>query len=174
MKIKSHNEELNERLETAECQIATISQEYRKLLSDRDTELKRYKSENDKLREERKHFVDSISPNSPLKRLVDPFGNGGMFETVDISGSMDGGVGWAGDELQDFSDVVNSQGEINRLQSDLAKLKIECQHWKDTASKVCLFLNVYVIGLLMNTILIVAHIMSTTYVYFRVPYLGLM
>ena len=130
-KLKSHNEEVNERVETAECQIATISQEYRKLLVERDEELKRCKMENDKLREEQKHFVRDTTTHSPLKELAGGqfFQNGGVFENVDI-----GEGGWV-DEFHDFSDVVNSQGEINRLQSDLAKLKVECQHWKDAAKE---------------------------------------
>lgn len=35
-KLQKHSEEVRERAETAECQIAAISQEYRKLLQERD------------------------------------------------------------------------------------------------------------------------------------------
>lgn len=134
--MKAHNEELSERVETAECQIGTISQEYRKLLLERDEELKRYKMDNEKLLQEQKHFVHNTSVHSPLKELASGqfFPNGDVFETVDIGGDVMGEGEW-GDEFHDFSDVVNSQGEINRLQSDLARLKVECQHWRDAAKE---------------------------------------
>ena len=35
-KLQRHSEEVRERAETAECQIATISQEYRKLIQEKD------------------------------------------------------------------------------------------------------------------------------------------
>ena len=35
-KLQKHSEEVRERAETAECQIAAISQEYRKLLQEKD------------------------------------------------------------------------------------------------------------------------------------------
>ena len=46
-KLKKHSEELNERAETAEYQVGTISQEYRKLFQDKDSELRRLKTENE-------------------------------------------------------------------------------------------------------------------------------
>ena len=35
-KLQRHSEEVRERAETAECQITTISQEYKKLIQERD------------------------------------------------------------------------------------------------------------------------------------------
>lgn len=146
--MKKHNEELNERAETAEYQIATISQEYRKLLHERDEELRRLKVDREKLREQQKglvHGKDGLTPHSPLKQLASSQffsddivfagtglnqsniqnGPGGRFEGVDLE---DG-------EFHDFGDVVSSQSEINRLQLELARLKVECQHWKTVAQQ---------------------------------------
>ena len=133
-KLKAHCEEVSERLETSECQISAISQEYRKLLQEKEEELKRYRKDNERLREEHKHLVSGTAAQSPLKELAGDqfFQNGSGFETVDLGGS-DGE--WAG-QFHDFSDVVTSQGVINQLQTDLARLKVECQHWKDAAASV--------------------------------------
>ena len=148
-KLKKHNEELGERAETAEYQIATISKEYRKLLQERDEELRRLKVDQEKLREQQKGFVggkDGVSPHSPLKELVssqffsqdligpavssrrDSLLNGPRdgLEAVDLDDQGD---------FHDFGDVVSSQREINRLQSELAKLKVESQHWKTQAQQ---------------------------------------
>ena len=147
-KLKKHSEELNERAETAEYQIATISQEYRKLFQDKDSELRRLKTENENLKEQQKRLIplDGSVTQSPLKELATQlqqkeFSFGGFD---DVSGGGLGGTGGAmmvdgwGEEFHDFSDVVSSQSEINRLQSELGSLKVECQHWKTVAQeKVC-------------------------------------
>ena len=38
-KLQRHSEEVRERAETAECQIAAISQEYRKLIQEKDVRI---------------------------------------------------------------------------------------------------------------------------------------
>ena len=46
------------------------------------------------------------------------------------------GGGWEnGEEYHDFGDVISSQGEINRLQLELSKVKVECQHWRTLAKE---------------------------------------
>ena len=53
------------------------------------------------------------------------------------------GGGWEnGDEYHDFGDVISSQGEINRLQLELSKVKVECQHWR-TLAKEKVHVHVY-------------------------------
>lgn len=146
-KLKKHSEELGERAETAEYQIATISQEYRKLLQERDEELRRLKVDRENLREQQKglvHGKDSgLNPQSPLKELAS---SSQFFSEELVSGSTshrssihngpnggdDGfeGVDLEGGDFHDFGDVISSQSEINRLQSELARLKVECRHWK--------------------------------------------
>ena len=45
----------------------------------------------------------------------------------------DGGGGWG--EYHDFGDVISSQGEINRLQMELTRLRAESRHWKALAEE---------------------------------------
>ena len=66
----SDHEERGEQAETAEFQVATISQEYRKLIESRDAEIRRLKTENQKLRDDAKGFAH-YDPHSPLKELAE-------------------------------------------------------------------------------------------------------
>ncbi len=50
-----------------------------------------------------------------------------------ISEGGGGGEGW--EEFHDFGDLVSSQSEINRLQSELGRLGVECQHWRAAAEE---------------------------------------
>ena len=143
---KKVSEERGEQAETAEFQVATISQEYRKLIESRDTEIRRLKTENQKLRDDAKGFAYD-DPHSPLKELAQlqlsmprhndaptcevggGGGGGGEYDSVDI----DGGTEWAGQYHQDFSDVITSQSEINRLRQQLSKTRAEVQHWRSLA-----------------------------------------
>lgn len=51
---------------------------------------------------------------------------------VEGEGEQGGGEGgWA----EDFGDIISSQGEINRLQLELSKLKVETQHWRTLAEE---------------------------------------
>lgn len=150
-KLKGHNEELSERAETAEYQIATISQEYRKLLQERDEELRRLKVDREKLREQQKGLVhgndSSDSLQSPLKELASSrfFGEDLISTSTSHLPNVHNGPGGGDDGLEgvdlegggfhDFGDVISSQSEINRLQTELARLKAECQHWKSTAQQ---------------------------------------
>jgi hypothetical protein len=145
---------VNERAETAEYQIATISQEYRKLLQEKDEELRRLKVDREKLREQQKGLVhgnggggrDGLSPQSPLKQLASSrFFNEELVSATTVSSSNQSnlqngphggrfeGVDLEDGEFHDFGDIISSQSEINRLQSELARLKVECQHWKTAA-----------------------------------------
>ena len=149
-KLKAHRDELNEQAETAEYQIATISQEYRKVFQEKDSELRRLKTENQSLKEQQKRLIpqDDSGTLSPLKELAKPrFSHSNELHQKEISfgggdGVGDRGLGDAGDvvmvdgwgeEFHDFGDVA--QSEINQLQSELGSLKVECQHWKAVAQE---------------------------------------
>ena len=63
-----------------------------------------------------------------------------MLEPV----AAEGGGGWEGGgrgeeerwgDYHDFGDVISSQGEINRLQLELSKLKVENKHWRTLAEE---------------------------------------
>ena len=141
LKLKEHSDEQKERNETAEYQISTITQEYRKLVDNRDSEIRQLKTENEKLREEAKGlmFNSAPHPDSPLKQLADlqlrdTYNTGREFESVDIGGG-DGGRGeWLDQYHEDFSDIISSQAEINHLRSELAKVKLELQCCKSSSS----------------------------------------
>ena len=58
-------------------------------------------------------------------------------------GEVEGEGGW--EEFHDFGDVISSQGEINRLQIELTKLRAESRHWRTLAKeKVCVCARVCV------------------------------
>ena len=87
-----------------------------------------------------------MSPRSPLKELASSqFFSQDLMATgapgnkdLLLNGQRDGleavNLDDHGD-FHDFGDIVTSQREINRLQSELAKLKIESQHWKSQAQQ---------------------------------------
>lgn len=62
-------------------------------------------------------------------------GDGGAGVPVGAGDSGGSGNGWAEEEFHDFGDVISSQGEINRLQSELARVRVECQHWRTLAKE---------------------------------------
>jgi len=154
-KLKQHRDELNEQAETAEYQIATISQEYRKIFQEKDSELRRLKTENQSLKEQQKRLIPqsdsgSLSPLKELAKTQFSQSNELQREEIsfgDVAGVTERGLGDAGaggdvmmvdgwgEEFHDFGDVVSSQSEINRLQSELGSLKVECQHWKAVAQE---------------------------------------
>ena len=117
------------------------------MIQERDEELRRLKVDNATLKEQRKGLGGSDEAQSPLKELakVNFFENEDILlannlESVNIEMGEDLGdqSRMFGEEFHDFGDVISSQGEINRLQSELAKVKMNCQHWKRTAQeKVC-------------------------------------
>lgn len=149
--MKEHADEQKERAETAEYQISTISQEYRKLLESRDTEIRQLKTENEKLKEVVKYHRTS-DPHSPLKELAQLQLVGSQLAAESYSGAQavggsahgGGDVEWVGHYEEDFDDVISSQAEINQLQVELAKVKTELQHWKSVAEdKVCMCMFIH-------------------------------
>lgn len=41
----------------------------------------------------------------------------------------------SGNWMDNISDIVSSQSEINKLSAQLTKVKAECQHWKELANQ---------------------------------------
>ena len=67
-------------------------------------------------------------------RQTHPSLDGGGWGTGDGGGwGLGTGVGEGWEE--EFHDLVSSQSEINRLQSELARLRVECQHWRRVAQE---------------------------------------
>ena len=52
--------------------------------------------------------------------------------TVSNSFVMDG---LHDDGMDSISDLISTQGEINKLSSEVAKLTAECQYWKEVAKQ---------------------------------------
>lgn len=78
----------------------------------------------------------STTPRPPVR-----IGDGGKGEDGGSWGWMEG---W-GEDMVDFGLhglEPESQGDISQLQSDLVRMQVECQHWKElaqqrTATQVC-------------------------------------
>ena len=111
----------------------------------RDAEIRRLKRDNEKLQEETKGFAfHNADPHSPLKELAglqlgDSDHYDGRGGGVDI-GMMSGE--WV--EQEDFSDVITSQAEINRLRSELSELRKELHYLKTMAKdEVCACMHVW-------------------------------
>ena len=95
---------------------------------------------------------DGLSPQSPLKQLASSqFFSETLVSTATTGSSQsnihNGPGGFEGVDLEDgdfhdFGDVISSQSEINRLQSELARLKVECQHWKTAAQQKVNFISI--------------------------------
>jgi hypothetical protein len=136
LKLREHSDEQKERTETAECQISTISQEYRKLVESRDTEIRHLKTENEKLREEGKGHLESPLKDLAQLQLDDQRGD---FESVDIGGG--GGREWLDEYHEDFSDVISSQAEINRLRSELSRVRMGVKSVAE--NRVCVFVGAW-------------------------------
>ncbi len=137
-KTKLYCEELTERLETSEYQISTISQEYRRLLHDKEDELNRVKADNVKLRQENKHLVNDTTPLKELAGDGQFFDNNGGFESIDLVG---GNGEWMGE--YPVNDVVTSRETITQLQSELTRVRAESEHWKSQAGMVSVLLYSY-------------------------------
>lgn len=109
------------------------------------------KVDREKLREQQKGLVHGNESGdnlqSPLKELASSqFFSENLISTstshlpIVPNGPGSGDNGFEGVDLEgggfhDFGDVISSQSEINRLQSELARLKVECQHWKSVAQQ---------------------------------------
>lgn len=120
-RLKRLNHELEEKAESAELQINTISRQYRQMLEEREREINELKhSHEELLQQQRAAFVhqDSHDGQSPTStKEGHPLG----FEQGQFS--SDG---------LDFGDNISMQHEINRLMSEVKRLKAENKHWRST------------------------------------------
>ncbi len=81
---------------------------------------------------------------TPLKELAgdgEYFENGGGFETVDLVGGNE--VEWMGE--YPVHDVVTTQETITQLQTELAKVRGECEHWRSRVEGVSVSIVIIVI-----------------------------
>lgn len=119
--LKRLNHELEEKAESAELQINTISRQYRQMLEESEKKINELKhSHEELLQQQRAAFAhqDSHDGRSPTStKEGHPLG----FEHGQFS--SDG---------LDFGDNISMQHEINRLMSEVKRLKAENKHWRST------------------------------------------
>ncbi|XP_064623324.1 thyroid receptor-interacting protein 11-like isoform X2 [Lineus longissimus] len=108
--------EHEERAESAELQLNHVSSEYRTQLQAKDLEINSLKQKYDEFAENQKKLLPSSS-YAPTT----------VSESTHLYQQQQFEVGSDG---MDFSDVIASQHEINRLSQEVQRLQAECNHWK--------------------------------------------
>uniref|UniRef100_A0A672JJC9 GRIP domain-containing protein n=1 Tax=Salarias fasciatus TaxID=181472 RepID=A0A672JJC9_SALFA len=134
-RLKRLHAELEEKLEASEIQIKQQSAEYRTLLQQKDVEISHLKARQSGLQEEVQKLQRSAQSASSGPALL-PVTTSSSSSTTATSSSASflsrpsGSLqGFHGDEA-DFSDVIWSQQEINRLSTELLRLEAEAAHWR--------------------------------------------
>ncbi|XP_048733760.1 thyroid receptor-interacting protein 11-like isoform X4 [Ostrea edulis] len=121
-RLKRLSHELEEKAESAELQINKISNQYRQMLEEKEREINELKhSHEELLQQQQATFTQQDS-------------QGGMSPTSPKDGhplGFDHGQ-FTSDGL-DFGDNISMQHEINRLMSEVKRLKAENKHWRSTS-----------------------------------------
>ncbi|XP_052276114.1 thyroid receptor-interacting protein 11-like isoform X3 [Dreissena polymorpha] len=115
-RLKGLVHDWEEKAEGSELQINKISTEYRRLLQEKDSEIKTLKQTVQELQSSAT-FIGQHSEPSVL-RLDSDSG----FQSVS----------YGGDE-HDFTDNISLQQDVNRLRTDVQRLQAECKHWQGLA-----------------------------------------
>ncbi|KAL4656205.1 thyroid receptor-interacting protein 11-like [Arapaima gigas] len=123
-RLKKIYAELEEKHEAAEIQIKQQSAEYRSLLQQKEVEISHLKVRQSGLQEEVQKLQRSTKASS--EPAVLPVSTASSF-LPQTSVPLEG---FQGDEM-DFGDVIWSQQEINRLSSEVSRLKAEVAHWRE-------------------------------------------
>lgn len=117
-RLKAANDELQEKLEAAELQVKTLSNEYRDIIESKEAELKSLKLQQNELYSLHSKALEVSPGSSPTET--------GLPHSLSMPSLR---ASYQSDE-QDFDDVISSQHEINRLRSENSKLAAEVRHWK--------------------------------------------
>lgn len=153
-RLKKRNEELEERSDTAEYQVASINQEYRKLLQEKDEEVKKLREQCKEMKEQQKKLVFSSSESNLFavtqninkeQKSFSAAGGLATFQDVNLGEQTESdGVsgqefewmeGWGNEDVDFDVPGLQSQSHVTQLQSEFARLQVECQHWKDYAKQ---------------------------------------
>ncbi|KAJ8341072.1 hypothetical protein SKAU_G00333630 [Synaphobranchus kaupii] len=124
-RLQKIHAELEEKLEAAEIQIKQQSMEHRRLLQQKEVEISHLKARQSLLQEEVQKLQHSSQPASDAAVL--PLG--GATASAFLPPSSGAHQGFQGDEM-DFTDVIWSQQEINRLSNEVSRLEAEAAHWR--------------------------------------------
>ncbi|XP_071222976.1 thyroid receptor-interacting protein 11-like isoform X3 [Salvelinus alpinus] len=126
-RLKRVHAELEEKLEASEIQNKQQSAEYRILMQQRDVEISHLKARQTGLQEEvqkLQHSAQSASSGSAVLPVTSD-----STTTTRPRGSAVH-QGFHGSDEMDFSDVIWSQQEINRLSTEVMRLEAEVSHWR--------------------------------------------
>ncbi|XP_077993220.1 thyroid receptor-interacting protein 11-like [Glandiceps talaboti] len=113
-RLKSLNTELEEKAESSELQINSISSQYRSMIQQKEDEIKELKQQQHAMQD----FHDNMMKAAPLSTSTST----SMLTPSNIS-----------TDDQDFGDVISSQFEINRLSHELRRVQAECDRLKQQA-----------------------------------------
>ncbi|XP_062324639.1 thyroid receptor-interacting protein 11 [Osmerus eperlanus] len=128
-RLKKIHAELEEKLEASEIQIKQQSAEYRSLLQQRDVEISHLKARQSGLQEEMQKWQSSTQSASSGPAVL-PVATSTTSSSASFLPHPPGDhQGFHGDQM-DFSDVLWSQQEINRLSTEVLRLEAEVGHWR--------------------------------------------
>ncbi|KAG9336763.1 hypothetical protein JZ751_003111 [Albula glossodonta] len=127
-RLQKIHAELEEKLEAAEIQIKQQSADHRRLLQQKEVEISHLKARQSLLQEEVQKLQHSSQPSSDPAVLPLNVATASPF----MPHSSGAHQGFQGDEM-DFSDVIWSQQEINRLSNEVSRLETEVAHWRRLA-----------------------------------------
>ncbi|KAK3093131.1 hypothetical protein FSP39_011514 [Pinctada imbricata] len=113
-RLRRINHELEEKAESAELQINSISREYRSLLEEKEKEVNSLKQSHQEI------LSHQLSP-APYDG--DPQDHAHHPRDVYSGGDF-------GEDHLDFGDNISMQHEINRLTKEVRRLQTEIKHWK--------------------------------------------
>lgn len=116
------NSDLEEKAETSELQINSISSQYRGVIQEKEDEIKSLKEEQHKWQSQSFQTDSMMIASSPPALAT-------STSTSSLSSSA---LLVPGDN--DFHDIITAQQEINKMSAELSRLQAECDHWKQMAS----------------------------------------
>lgn len=98
-------------------------------------DLKKLRTQNIELKEQQKHLVvtSSVPPTTSSGDTPQFMSHSQVVDSPDSGGGGEWMDSWV-DEDYALSGP-HSQSDISQLQSDLARLRVECQHWKELAQR---------------------------------------
>ncbi|XP_067680308.1 thyroid receptor-interacting protein 11-like isoform X2 [Haliotis asinina] len=128
-RLKIFNRELEEKAESSELQINSISSQYRDVLQEKENELKELKKKHHEILE---HQAKSALSPLTAPSTVPAHSQPGSLSTQTGLGFSEG----IGGSEWDLGDNISLQHEINRLRQEATRLQTEAQHWKSVAGQL--------------------------------------